>query len=255
MKHRTTVITLANQKGGSGKTTTAHAIGAGLTRRGYKVLFVDLDAQGNLSYSSGIERKALTSMEMLTGTATAAEATQATPAGDIIPASSTLAEANSIITDTGREYRLKEALEPAKGNYDYIIIDTSPARSILTVNAFTASDKLVIPSEANAYSVQGIGGLSETIIAVKKYCNPALVVDGILLTRYNPRTVLTRDFTAFAEQVAASLDTRVYKTKIRENISIKEAQALQTDIFSYAPRSNGAVDYNAFIDEFLQERK
>ena len=255
MKHRTTVITLANQKGGSGKTTSCHALGAGLTRRGYKVLFVDLDAQANLSYTSGIGRTALSSMEVLTGTAKAEEAIQTTPAGDIIPASSVLAEANSIITDTGREYKLKEALEPIKGNYDFILLDTSPARSILTVNSFTASDKLVIPAEANAYSVQGIGGLSETITAVKKYCNPNLVVSGVLLTRYNPRAVLTRDFTSFAEQVAASLDTRVYKTKIRENISLKEAQALQTDIFSYAPKSNGAIDYNSFVDEFLQERK
>lgn len=246
------IITLSNQKGGSGKTTTAHALGAGLQTRGYKVLFVDLDAQGNLSYALGVDSRALTSLEMLTGTATAEEATLSTAGGYIIPASPALAGAESLITDTGREYRLKEALEPIRNEYDYIIIDTSPALSILTVNAFTASDKLIIPTGADTFSLQGIVGINQSITAVKKYCNPALRIDGILLTRYSSRAVLSRDLATLADQIAGMLDTKVYHSTIRENISIKEAQATRVDIFTYAPKSNGATDYNAFIDEFLE---
>ena len=245
------IITLSNQKGGSGKTTTAHALGAGLAYRGYKVLFIDLDAQGNLTYTSGIDTRSLTSLETLSGTATAEEAIQHCEKYDIIPASPALSGADSIITDTGREYRLREAIDPLRQNYDYVIIDTSPARSILTVNAFTASDKLIIPTGADAFSLQGIGGISEVIAAVKKYCNPALVVDGLLLTRYSARAILSRDLAQLAESIAGMMQTTIYKAFIRENISIREAQALRTDIFTYAPKSNGAADYNAFIDEFL----
>ncbi len=222
--------------------------------RGYKVLFVDLDAQGNLSYALGVDTRALTSLEVLTGTATAEEATLTTPGGNIIPASPALAGAESLIKDTGREYRLKEALETIRSSYDYIIIDTSPALSILTVNAFTASDKLIIPTGADTFSLQGIVGINQSISAVKKYCNPSLRIDGILLTRYSSRAVLSRDLATLADQIAAMMETRVYKTTIRENISIKEAQTSRTDIFTYAPKSNGAADYNAFIDEFLKER-
>lgn len=248
------IITLSNQKGGSGKTTTAHALGAGLSDRGFKILFVDLDAQRNLTYVSGIDAASITSLDILTGKATAAEAIHHCEKYDIIPSSANLSGSDRIITDTGREYRLKEAIDPLRQNYDYVIIDTSPARSILTVNAFTASDKLIIPTAADAFSLQGIGGISEVITAVQKYTNPALVVDGILLTRYSARTILSRDLATLAEDVAGMMQTSIYKAFIRENISIREAQALRTDIFTYAPRSNGAADYNAFIDEFLKGR-
>lgn len=247
------IITLSNQKGGSGKTTTAHALGAGLKARGYKVLFVDLDSQGNLSYALGIDNKALTSLEVLTGTATAEEAIQETETGDVIPASPALSGANEIITETGKEYRLKEALEPIRSRYDYIILDTSPALSVLTVNALTASDKLVIPSEADTFSLQGIVGISNTITAVKKYFNKELRTDGILLTRFKPRTNLSKEIAGFADQIATMMQTKVYQNTIRENISIRMAQANRKDIFAYDPKSNGAADYNAFIDEFLKE--
>lgn len=249
------IITLSNQKGGSGKTTTAHALGAGLRARGHKVLFVDLDSQGNLTYALGIDNKALTSLEVLTGTATAEEAIQETATGDVIPASPALSGANEIITETGKEYRLKEALEPIRSRYDYIILDTSPALSVLTVNALTASDKLVIPSEADTFSLQGIVGISSTIAAVKKYFNKELRTDGILLTRFKPRTNLSKEIAGFADQIANMMQTKVYQNTIRENISIRMAQANRTDIFSYDPKSNGAADYNAFIDEFLKEGK
>lgn len=222
--------------------------------RGFKVLFVDLDAQGNLSYALNVDGRALSSLEVLTGTSTAAEAIQETAAGDVIPASPALSGANGILTETGKEYKLREALEPIRESYDYIVVDTSPALSVLTVNAFTASDNLIIPTGADSFSLQGVLGLNQTIATVRKYCNPGLKIDGILLTRYSSRAVLSKELANMANQIASMLGTKVYTTTIRENISIKEAQTSRQDIFRYAPKSNGATDYNAFINEFLKER-
>lgn len=246
-------IAVINQKGGVGKSTTSNAIGAGLFQRGYKVLFIDLDAQGNLSYSMKCENKPLSSLEVLTGTATAREATLTTPQGDIIPASPALASADTIITDTGREYRLKEALEPLKEVYDYIIIDTPPALGTLTINALTACDSVIIPAQADIYSLQGIGQLNQTIQTVKRYCNRDLTIKGIVITRYSPRAVLTRDMTDLLEDTAKQLNTKVFTSRIRECIALKEAQASQTDIFTYNPRSNAGIDYKALLEEMIGE--
>ena len=246
-------IAVINQKGGVGKSTTSNAIGAGLFQRGYKVLFIDLDAQGNLSYSMKCENKPLSSLEVLTGTATAREATLTTPQGDIIPASPALASADTIITDTGREYRLKEALEPLKEVYDYIIIDTPPALGTLTINALTACDSVIIPAQADIYSLQGIGQLNQTIQTVKRYCNRDLTIKGIVITRYSPRAVLTRDMTDLLEDTAKQLNTKVFTSRIRECIALKEAQASQIDIFTYNPRSNAGIDYKALLEEMIGE--
>lgn len=246
-------IAVINQKGGVGKSTTSNAIGAGLFQRGYKVLFIDLDAQGNLSYSMKCENKPLSSLEVLTGTATAKEATLTTPQGDIIPASPALASADTIITDTGREYRLKEALEPLKEVYDYIIIDTPPALGTLTINALTACDSVIIPAQADIYSLQGIGQLNQTIQTVKRYCNKELTIKGIVITRYSPRAVLTRDMTDLLEDTAKQLNTKVFASRIRECIALKEAQASQIDIFTYNPRSNAGIDYKALLEEMIGE--
>ena len=247
-------IAISNQKGGVGKSTTVSALGAGLFLKGYKVLYVDLDAQGNLSYSMGASNKALSSLEVLTGTATAKEAIVQTPQGDIIPASTALASADALITETGKEYRLKEALEPVRAEYDYIILDTPPALGILTINALTACNSVIVPVQADIYSLQGIGQLAQTIATVKKYCNPALSIKGILATRYKGRAILTKDMTELLEDTARQLQTKLYQTRIRDTVTIPEAQASQQDIFTYSPRSNATADYTAFIEEVLEER-
>lgn len=248
-------IAIANQKGGVGKSTTTSALGAGLLQKGYKVLFVDLDAQGNLSYSMGITGKALSSLEVLTGTATAQEAIVHTEQGDLIPASPALATTDNLLTELGKEYRLKEALEPVLEEYDYILLDTPPALGVLAANALTASTGVIIPAQADAYSLQGIGQLAQTIQAVKKYSNKDIVIKGLLVTRYNARSILTRDMTELLEATASQLNTKLYDTKIRECVAIKESQASQQDIFSYAPKSNASKDYTAFLEEVLKERK
>ena len=245
-------IAIANRKGGTGKTVTSHALGAGLARKGYKILFMDLDSQGNLTYDLAAKPAPLTSLEVLTGTATAGEAIQHTEGGDIIPAAPSLAIADTAITETGKEYRLKEALESVAGIYDYCVLDCPPSLGVITVNALTASNAVIIPAQADIHSLQGLGLLYETIQAVKRYTNPDLKVEGILITRYRGRAILSKDMRENLEATAAQLDTKVFTTPIRECIAIAEAQASQRDIYSYSPRSNGAKDYTAFIEELLE---
>lgn len=174
------VISISNQKGGVGKTTTTAAVAAGFKLKGHKVLCVDLDPQSNLSFSSGAETEDCpTIYEILKGEVKAGFSIQKVPSFDIISSNILLSGIELEFTQTGREYLLKEALEGVKDKYDYIFIDTPPALSILTVNAFTASDYIIIPMLADIFSLQGIAQLSETIDRVRKYCNPNLKVEGI----------------------------------------------------------------------------
>lgn len=247
------IIAITNNKGGAGKSTTAHALGTGLHQRGYRTLLVDLDAQGNLSFCMKADRVPTTALEVLTGTATAKEAIIHTEEGDIIPASPSLAGADTIIKEVGKEYRLKEALNPLQNEYDYIILDTPPALGILTVNALTACNSAIIPAQPETFSIQGIGLLNETIKAVKKYTNPAFKVKGILLTRYKGRTNLAKDSRIDLEQVADYLETELYKTPIRETVAVGDAQREQTSIYKHNPKSNASKDYTALIEEILEQ--
>ena len=132
-------------------------------------------------------------------------------------------------------------------------MDTPPALGILTINALTACDSVIIPAQADIYSLQGVEQLAETIKPVKKYTNPTLTIEGILLTRYSPRSVLSREVAELAEQLAAKLGTRLFKTTIREAIAVKEAQISQRSLFSYAPKAKVTEDYSRFIAEILGE--
>lgn len=247
------VIAIANRKGGVGKSTTAAALVNGLTLKGYKVLAIDLDAQRNLTSTMRARTDSKTALGVLTGDITASEAIRHTEGGDIIPASKALSGADATITETGKEYKLKEALEPVKGEYDYCIIDCPPALGILTVNALTAANSVIIPAQADIYSLEGIEDLQETIQPVRKYCNPELKIEGILLTRYSNRSILSRDVTTLAEQLADKLGTSLFKTTIREAIAVKEAQISQQSLFIYSPRAKVTQDYRDFIEELLKK--
>lgn len=249
------ILTITNRKGGTGKTFTAFTIGAGLTQRGYKVLLVDLDSQASLTFDTGANPNGATSYEVLTGSADIRDAIQTTPYGDILPGSPKLATADIVITNTGKEYRLKEALEPIRKNYDYCIIDTAPQLGILTVNALTGSTGVLIPAQAEIGSLKGIDLLRDVIGDVRKYTNPKLKIKGILLTRYNGRAILSQDMRYNLEEKAKELHTKLYSTAIRETVAVREAEASQMDIFTYAKRSNATTDYNAFIDELLKDLK
>lgn len=245
-------LAIINQKGGVGKSTTALAIGAGLSLKGYSVLFIDLDAQGNLSYTLGADTKGYNAMRVLERPETAKEEIQHTPQGDIIASSPKLAGADKLLEETGKEYRLKEALDSLQGAYDYIIVDTPPALGILTINALTACTGAIIPAQADIYSLQGIAQLNSTIETVKKYCNPSLSIMGIVLTRFNGRSIIRREVAEMLERTAEQLHTKLYTSKIRECTALVEAQATKQNIYSYAPRSNATADYKALVDEILR---
>lgn len=241
-------ISVTNQKGGTGKSTTALALGAALQKKGHKVLFIDLDAQGNLTYALGATGlNTLNAMELLEGRAQAGKIQ-----GNIIASTPELAAAEKVLNKTGKEYKLKEALQSIKPLYDYIIIDTPPSMGILTINALTASDSVIIPAQADIFSLQGITQIKETIDAVREYCNKALKVKGIVLTRFNGRAIISKDLADVLKAEADKLGTKLFNTKIRECTALKEAQASQQDIFTYAPASNGASDYMQLTKEVLK---
>lgn len=247
------VISISNQKGGVGKTTTTGAIAAGFRQKGYKVLCVDLDPQSNLSFSSGAETEDCpTIYEILKGEAKITFSIQKVPSFDIISSNILLSGIELEFTQTGREFLLKEALGLVKDKYDYIFIDTPPALSILTVNAFTASDYIVIPMLADIFSLQGIAQLSETIERVKKYCNPNLKVEGIVLTKFNQRTILSREIKGTAELIAEQLNTSIFKSTIRSSVTIMEAQTNQQDIFRYSPKNAATLDYMDLVNELIE---
>ncbi len=247
------VIAVINQKGGVSKTTTALALFAILNKRGRKTLVVDLDAQANLSFAAGADTGGLTSYSMLMGECTARDAVQHLEQGDIIPAGNALSAADTLMTRTGKEYRLREALEALAGEYEYIILDTPPSLGILLVNALTAADEAIVPAQADVFSIQGIDQLADTVSAVKKYCNPGLKLGGILITRYNGRAILSRDMASMMEQMAEKLGTRLFKSRIREAVAVREAQAQQKSLIAYGPKSKPAADYQSFADELLEE--
>lgn len=245
---KTLAIAIAQQKGGTGKTTTAAAIGAGLARRGAKILFVDLDPQANLTFIAKAQQDGLTALDVLAG-ARATEAIQHTKTADVIAATPNLAGTDGRLTGNDRAYRLKQALEDVKWQYDYIVIDTPPALGLLTINAFTAADTVIIPCLADVFSIQATAGIASTLKAIQGKTNTKLKVAGILVTKYNPRQIITRDTVTLLEKSAAAIGTKVFKTKIRDSVAVREAQISQTDLFSYAPKSTSALDYAALLDE------
>jgi len=246
------IMAIANQKGGVGKSTTAEALAEGLVRKGKRTLLVDLDAQGNTSLAVAASQSFPSAYEVLTKQCEASAALQSKKGrADFISASSDLARLDVELTTTGKEFRLREQLAPLLPLYDFIIIDTPPALGVLTVNALTAASGVMMPAQADIYSLQGIGQLVETLNAIRSYTNPQLALSGILLTRYSARNVISRDMTESARGIAEQIGTFLYDTVIREAVAIKESQAIQQSIYEYAPKSNAAIDYMAFTEEFL----
>ncbi len=246
------IISIVNQKGGVGKSTTAYAVGFGLAHKDKKVLLIDIDPQCNLSFSANADLERNNILDALKGTCDITSTIQHLEILDIIVANPFLNTADNYFTQTGKEYKLKELLEPVKENYDYIVIDTPPSMGVLTTNALTTSDSVIIPCQADIYSLIGIHQLAENLEAIKKYCNPSLTVDGILLTRYNERTLLARDIKGDFEEAAQQMNSKVFKTTIREGIAVKSSQAYNQDLYIYAPQAKVTRDYILFVDELLK---
>jgi len=240
------------QKGGTGKSSTVHALSAGLILRGYRVLVCDLDPQGNLSHTMRANTNDKGLFEAFNGDS-AVDLIQHTQQGHILASSQQLVGSDKKFVDVGSEYLLADALEQIKNDYDYIIIDTPPHLGILTVCALVAATDIIIPTTSDMYAMQGLALLAQNIEKIKRRTNPYLRIAGILLTRYSSRSILSRDFKEVIEAQAVEIGTKVYNTIIREGVAIREAQAQRINIFECAPTSNPAMDYNDFIEEYLNE--
>lgn len=245
------ITAILNQKGGVGKTTTAHTLATGLTHRGYKALVIDADPQGNISYAMQADTQQAGLYEAMRGDVAAPDAIQQTQQGDIISSSLYLAGADMEFTQTGREYRLREVLDAISANYTHVIIDSPPALGIMTVNALTASTDVVIPVGAEIFSLQGLQQLLTTIGKVRKYSNPDIAIAGLLITRKANRAVATRELMEAIHKSAEAMQLHVYSSVIREAVAIREAQIMQQSIFDTAQKAKVTEDYSKFIDEYL----
>lgn len=234
------VISISNHKGGVGKTTSAINIGAGLNKLKKKVLLIDLDPQANLSQSLGIVEPEYTIYGALRGEYKL-RPIEIVKGLELVPSTLDLSGAEVEMSgEAGREYILKELIDPIRASYDYIIIDSPPSLGLLTINSFTASDEIFIPLQAQYLALQGLTKLIEVVDKIKRRLNKGLSIGGVFITQYDSRKVLNRDVVATIE---AHFKDEVFKTKIRDNIALAEAPAQGLDIFRYNPKSYGAEDY------------
>ena len=251
------VIAIANQKGGVGKTTTTVNLGSSLAFMGKKILLVDIDAQGNATSGMGIRKPDVTKdiYDVLVNEVPIQEAIvpSSREGLDIVPATLQLAGAEIELTSMmARESRLKLALNEVKDQYDYILIDCPPSLGHLTINAFTASDSILIPVQCEYYALEGLSQLLNTVRLVQKHFNPELEIEGVLLTMYDARTNLGAEV---VEEVRRYFQEKVYETIIPRNVRLSEAPSHGMSIIDYDIRSKGAEVYQALAKEVLAREK
>ena len=247
------IIAITNQKGGVGKTTTALSLISALHLRNYRVLGVDLDPQGSLGFSTGVDiENSETVYEVLKGKQPIEDVIVQTDIGDMLPSNILLSAAEVEFNMPGREFLLRNELQKIADRYDYIIIDTPPALNVLTINAYVAAQGLIIPMAPEILSLLGISQIRDTIDTVRRYYNPDLKVLGILLNRFSRRFVLNREVDEMARQIAKTLDTKVFQTKIRTSVAVAESPAHGESVITYAPGSKPAQDFQALVKELLR---
>lgn len=249
-------ILIANQKGGIGKTTTATAIASILRNKNKKVLFIDADPQGNSTdtyradtgdgvatlYDVILERDEPININ---------EAIQHTQAGDIIASDRLLMDADKILNgDVDGFYKLKDAISELS-DYDYLVIDTAPSLNSLLFNCLIAADDIIIPITADKYGFQGLSQLNDSIIKVRKRFNPNLKIAGLLLVKYNERTILARDVKKTLVKIAEQIDTKVFNTFIRESVKVREAQTMRQLLIDYDPKCTSSIDYMNLVEEYI----
>ncbi len=251
------IISVANQKGGVGKTTTAINLSTLIAKKGKKVLMIDADPQGNASSGVGLDRDdiELSIYDILIDEVEFDNVVKKTNIKnlDICPSNINLAGAEvELVSVMSREHRLKEKLDKIKDNYDYIIIDCPPSLGLITLNAFTASDSVLIPVQCEYYALEGLGQLLNTINLVKKHLNKNLEIEGALLTMYDVRTNLSNQV---VKEVKNYFNDKVYKNVIPRNVKLSEAPSYGMPISVYDPRSKGAKSYEKFVKEFLKKNE
>jgi len=246
------IIAISNHKGGVGKTTSALNIGAALQRMGKKVLLIDLDPQANLTQSLGLMDHTPTIYEALRGEAQL-DPIEVLPGLDVITSTLDLSGAEvELSSEPGKDYILKELLEPLRNRYSYILIDSPPSLGLLTMNALAAAQEVYIPLQAHYLALQGMSKLQEIVEKVRKRLNKGLRIGGVFVTQYDQRKVLNRNV---AETIREHFPAETFRTAIRDNIALAEAPTQGLDVFRYAPKSTGAADYQALAKEIEKRNK
>lgn len=247
------IVSIANQKGGVGKTTTSINLSTILAKKGKKVLMIDADPQGNASSGVGVDKEVEESVyDILIGDTEIKDIVIKTNIKNlyVCPSNINLAGAEvELVSVMSREYRLKEKLDEVKDEYDYIIIDCPPSLGLITLNAFTASDSVLIPVQCEYYALEGLGQLINTINLVKKHLNKNIDIEGALLTMYDARTNLSNQV---VKEVKKYFNDKVYKNVIPRNVKLSEAPSYGMPISIYDPRSKGAKSYEKFVKEFMK---
>ena len=247
------IISVANQKGGVGKTTTTVNLSTILAKKGKKVLLIDNDPQGNATSGLGVSKDVeLSVYDILIGDTEFDETLQETAIKNlkVCPSNISLAGADvQLVSMMSREQRLKTKLDKIKDQYDYILIDCPPSLGLVTLNAFTASDSVLIPVQCEYFALEGLGQLLNTVNLVKKHLNKNLEIEGALLTMYDARTNLSNQV---VKEVKKYFEDKVYKTVIPRNVRLSEAPSYGMPITVYDPRSKGAKAYEKFAKELLK---
>ena len=247
------VIAVANQKGGVGKTTTSVNLTAALARLGKKTLLVDFDPQGNSTSGMGVSKRSNpTAYDVVMGRTSARDAVIRLPYGWVLPSNTDLSGAEVELANVERrEYRLREALDAVRDDFDYIFIDCPPSLGILTLNAFTAADSLLVPLQCEYYAMEGVADLTTSVKIANRRLNKNLYIEGILLTMYDNRLNFS---TQVAEELRRYFGARVYDTVIPRNVRLAEAPSHGRPITEYDAGSKGARAYLAAAVEFLQRQ-
>lgn len=247
------VITLANLKGGVLKSSVAQTLSTILGEQGYKVLLIDMDYQQNTTDAMRAN-DSRSIFDALTGKYKISQTIQPIPYGHMIASSRSMALLDTTLKEKDRTVKLRNLLKEIEDRFDFVIIDTSPSLGLATVNALVAADTVIIPTQADRFSLKGIESLYQTIQTVRKNANPDLKVEGILLTRFDRRSNLARFEENQAKEIAQKIGTKVFDVFIRENVKAREAQALQIPLIDYDQKCNAYQDYKELTKEFLKER-
>jgi len=247
-----TIVAIANQKGGVGKSTTAINLGAGLAFQGERVLLVDLDPQGNTTSGLGVDRSAIkqSTYDLLVDDAAAEDVIEASSVRDLflVPATIDLAGAEiELVSMFSREHRLENALKTVVDDYDFVLIDSPPSLGLLTINGLTAADEVLIPIQCEYYALEGVGQLIRNIQLVQTSLNPQLDVEGVVLTMYDGRTTLSKQVT---REVRDHFGKTAYKTVIPRTVRLSEAPSHGEPIEAYDRMNRGAIAYRELASEF-----